>query len=122
MFLAHYILPFIIYHARKVKDKVMLYGLLIGNFTDLDHILLRIKGDIPWFESACPGGLGTQCSFGTYPMHSLGFFMLMVIFAIFTYKGMRQKKKNHRWLFWISTGVALNLVLDYIHLTTGFSI
>ena len=70
MFLFHYILPLIIFYFYR--DKIMLYGLLLGNLVDLDHVYYRIIGKVGWFESACPQ-LGMQCSFGFYPLHNLTF-------------------------------------------------
>lgn len=117
MFLAHYLLPFIVYYFHK--SKVMLWGLLIGNIIDLDHVYSRLIGEVPWFESACPGGLGTQCSFGLYPLHSLNVAVALVVISIILFFIMRKNKKTQIW-FWIAIGALLNLLLDYIHLITGF--
>ena len=123
MFLAHYILPFVIYCFRK--NKTMLYGLLMGNLIDLDHIYMRVIGKVGWFESAC-SSFGDQCSsFGFYPLHSPLVFAMLFFMAIWLY-GNRiysldgtSNKKRRLW-FWIMIGAMLNLILDYIHLITGW--
>ncbi len=116
----HYILPFLIYYFIK-KEKVMLYGLLAGNLIDLDHIYLKIIGKVGWFESACSNGLGSQCSFGIYPLHNLTSAVILIIASIILFK---QKNKNFKlnFVFWLLIGAILNLVLDYIHLVTRFAI
>lgn len=121
MFLMHYILPFIIYWLSKVKNKIMLWGLLLGNVIDLDHIYYRLIGKVGWFESACPEGLGSQCSFGIYPLHNLLTAFILIIVSLISYRFIKNNKKAE-WMFWISIGALLNLVLDYIHLITGFAI
>ena len=95
----------------------MLYGLLLGNLVDLDHVYYRIIGKVGWFESACPQ-LGMQCSFGFYPLHNLVFAIIFLVFSglIFT------KNKKLKLIGWISLGAVLNFLLDYIHLITGFGI
>lgn len=121
MFLAHYILPFIIYWLSRTKDKIMLWGLLLGNAIDLDHIYLRMIGQVEWFESACPSGLGSQCSFGIYPLHNPIVVVILLIISLASFSYIN-KKKESKWIFWISIGALLNLLLDYIHLVTGFGI
>lgn len=117
----HYILPFIIYWLTKTKDKVMLFGLLLGNAIDLDHVYYRLIGKVNWFESACPEGLGSQCSFGTYPLHNLPTAIILIAIILISYLYIK-KKKEAKWFFWISIGALLNLLLDYIHLITGWAI
>jgi len=121
MFLLHYVLPFIIYWTRKTKDKIMLWGLLLGNLIDLDHIYYRIIGKVGWFESACPEGFGSQCSFGLYPLHNPASAAILMVIAISSFVYFKEKKEA-KWIFWISVGALLNLLLDFIHLVTGFGI
>ncbi len=95
----------------------MLYGLILGNLVDLDHLYYRVIGKIGWFESACPQA-GMQCSFGFYPLHNwffVGFFLILfsLIFA---------KNKKLEFIGWISFGAVLNFLLDYLHLLIGFGI
>jgi len=120
MFLAHYILPFIIYLISKTKDKIMLWGLLMGNLIDLDHIYLRVIGKVNWFESACSRGFGSQCSFEIYPLHNPLTALILIGVLIITLPYL--KKRKIKWMFWISAGALLNLLLDYIHLLTGFAV
>tara|TARA_Y100000310_G_scaffold209032_1_gene209660 strand:+ start:351 stop:716 length:366 start_codon:yes stop_codon:yes gene_type:complete len=121
MYLAHYILPFIIYWITQTKDKVMLWGLLLGNLVDLGHIYYRLIGKVGWFESACPQGFGTQCSFGFYPFENWTSLAIFTILAIISFQFMG-RKEIAKWVFWISIGALLNYALDYIHLITGFAI
>lgn len=103
----------------------MLWGLLLGNAIDLDHIYLRMIGQVGWFESACPEGLGSQCSFGIYPLHSpivVGILLFIVGGIHLMGKIDGRKSKETKWIFWISIGALLNLLLDYIHLVIGFGI
>jgi hypothetical protein len=86
MFLFHYIFPGIVFYLTKQRDRIMLWGLLLGNVIDLDHIYARLIGTVPWFGSACTKGLGAQCSFstsnfGVYPLHSpyVAFFLFIII-------------------------------------------
>ena len=120
MYLAHYILPFIIYWISKTKDKVMLWGLLLGNAIDLDHIYYRLIGKVGWFESACVDGLGSQCSFGIYPLHNALTAVILMVTALISFSYI-EKSKKAKWILWISIGALLNLLLDYIHLVIGFA-
>ena len=115
----HYILPFLIYHFKK--DKKMLYGLLLGNAIDLDHVYYRIIGRVGWFESACSSGLGSQCSFGIYPLHNVTTAIILIGVVLISYTYMKKGEKV-QWVFWISLGALVNLLLDYIPLITGFVI
>ena len=83
------------------------------------YVYLRLIGEVPWFESACPGGLGTQCSFGIYTLHNLSVAIALVVISVLLFFVMRKNKKIQIW-FWIAIGALLNLLLDYIHLITGF--
>lgn len=115
MFILHYILPFIIFYFYR--NKIMLWGLLLGNLIDLDHIYYRIIGKVGWFESACPTS-GMQCSFNFYPLHNLTFAIIFVIFSSLIFI----KNKKIKFVGWLSLGALLNLALDYIHLITGIGI
>ena len=95
----------------------MLFGLLLGNLIDLDHIYFRTIGKVGWFESACPH-FGMQCSFGFYPLHNLVFATIFLIFSSLIFF----KNKKIKLIGWISLGALLNLFLDYIHLIIGFGI
>ncbi len=115
MFLFHYILPFIIFYFYR--NKSALYGLLLGNLIDLDHIYYRLIGKVNWLESACQN-LGEQCSIGFYPLHNttLAIILLLISALIFT------KNKKIKFIGWLSLGAFLNFALDYIHMTTGVGI
>ena len=95
----------------------MLSGLLLGNIIDLDHIYLRIVGKVGWFESACPH-VGMQCSFGFYPLHSLTFAICFLLLSGLIF----MKNNKLKFLGWLFLGAFLNLVLDYIHLISGFGV
>jgi hypothetical protein len=95
----------------------MLFGLLLGNLIDLDHIYYRLIGKVGWFKSACPE-IGMQCSFGFYPLHN---WIVLVISLIF-FPLIFSKNKKIKFIGWLSLGVFLNLVLDLIHLFTGIGI
>ena len=71
-----YILPFIIYYFYR--NKKMLWGLLLGNLIDLDHVYYRIIGKVEWFGSACQE-LGMQCSLGFYPLHT---YPALIVFLL----------------------------------------
>jgi hypothetical protein len=95
----------------------MLWGLLLGNLIDLDHVYSRIIGKVGWFESACPQ-LGMQCSFGFYPLHNLTFAIIFLLISGMIFI----KNKKLKFIGWLSLGAFLNLALDYIHLLIGFGI
>jgi hypothetical protein len=95
----------------------MLYGLLLGNLIDLDHIYYRVIGRVPWFESAC-SNLGQQCSIGFYPLHNIYIFIISLILSAF----LASKNKKMRFIGWIFLGAAIHLSLDYIHMIAGFGI
>ena len=96
----------------------MLWGLLLGNLIDLDHIYYRIISKVGWFESACVEGFGSQCSFGFYPLHN----WIVVIIALVLSSLIFIKDKRIKFIGWLCFGAFLNLVLDYIHLLIGFGI
>jgi hypothetical protein len=116
MYTLHYIIPLIIFYFYR--DKIILWGLLLANLIDLDHIYSRIVGDVAWFKSACPGGLGTQCSMGVYPLHSWAILVVGVILIPLIF----MKKKYLKFLGWIGIGIILHLALDYLHYLIGFGI
>ncbi|MFA5857274.1 MAG: hypothetical protein WC867_07965 [Candidatus Pacearchaeota archaeon] len=95
----------------------MLFGLLLGNIIDLDHIYYRIIGKAPWFGSACEE-FGMQCSFNFYPLHNS---TMAVVFLIFTALLLIEDKRI-KFFGWFALGALLNLIIDYIHLKTGFGI
>lgn len=121
----HYLLPLIIFYF--FRDKIMLFGLLLGNAIDLDHMYYRIIGKVEWFESACEKGIGSQCSFGFYPLHNLATFLTLIIIALLLilvnlyYKNNKHKFKI-KLFYWIAIGVIIHLILDFTHLMTGFAI
>ncbi|MCK5150061.1 hypothetical protein KAJ87_04010 [Candidatus Pacearchaeota archaeon] len=95
----------------------MLWGLLLGNLIDLDHIYSRIVGDVGWFESACVE-FGKNCSFGFYPLHNWTFgIMFLVLGGLIFFKDKRLK-----FVGWLCLGAFFNLVLDYIHMIIGFGV
>jgi putative Mn2+ efflux pump MntP len=120
----------------------MLYGLILANLIDLDHIFYRIIGKVGWFESACPH-IGMQCSFGFYPLHTIYVFITAIvlvlasgIFLLSRKLSKHKKNKEHQeskqkknvtrliflWIFWISLGVIIHFSLDYLSLIIGFGI
>lgn len=116
MYLIHYILPFVIYYF--VRNKTMLFGLLLGNIIDLDHIYLRIMGIVPWFGSICAGRHFWNCgSFGVYPLHSVYVMITFLILSVILFFLMKKDKKLKitQWMFWISMGVSIHFILDFIH-------
>ena len=130
MFLLHYIIPLVIFYFYR--DKIMLWGLIVANFIDLDHIFYRLIGKVGWFQSACPH-IGMQCSLGFYPLHTIYVFItaivLALVFGIFIISKQSKRLKHSKqikliatWIFWISLGIVIHFVLDYLHLLTGFGI
>jgi hypothetical protein len=115
MFLLHVILPLLIFYFYR--NKIMVWGLLLGNLVDLDHIYYRLIGKVEWFESACPE-LGMQCSWNIYPLHNVYVLVGCIVFGglVFT------KEKRLKFIGWLSLGIALNIVLDLIHRWSGFGI
>jgi hypothetical protein len=99
------------------RYQIPLLGLLLGNLVDLDHVFYRIIGKVGWFQSACPH-FGMQCSFGFYPLHNWTVTILCLALGFFIFA----KNKKLKFVGWISLGVLLNFLLDYIQLITGFGI
>lgn len=95
----------------------MLWGLLLGNLIDLDHIYYRIIGKVGWFESACKK-FGQQCSLGFYPLHNLILALLFLIFSVLVFSG----NTKVQFLGWLSLGAFLHLFLDYIATLTKINI
>jgi hypothetical protein len=95
----------------------MLWGLLLGNLIDLDHIYFRIIGKVPWFKSAC-SNLGEQCSFGFYPLHSIYVLVVSLVLSLL----ILNKNKKIKFIGWLGLGIVIHLFLDYIHLIIGFGI
>ena len=121
MFLMHYFSPIIVFYF--LRDKIIFFGLILGNLIDLDHVYYRIIGKVEWFESACIDGLGSQCSIGFYPLHNLYVFLIVIILAIlFFLISLYYKNKKIRFLYWLAIGVIIHLILDFTHLLTGFGI
>ncbi len=115
MFLLHFILPLAIFYLYR--NKIMLYGLLLGNLIDLDHVYYRITGKIDWLSSACPS-FGQNCSIGFYPLHNFP-----VIVAFLAISGTTLSKNKYLNLIgWISLGAFLNIALDYLHMLIGVGI
>lgn len=121
MYLAHYIIPIILYLFKK--NKIMLYGLLAGNIIDIDHIYLRVIGEVPWFESACTHGIGTQCSYGYYPLHNTPALLIMAVISVGLLISTIYYEDNKKlsFAFWLVAGAILHLLLDFIHFMTGFA-
>jgi hypothetical protein len=113
MFLLHYLIPLIIFYFYR--NKIVLLGLVFGNLIDLDHVYYRLIGKIGWFESACPQ-LGMQCSFGFYPLHNLTFMLVSLVLSSLVFA----KNKKVKLVGWVFIGALFNLLLDYVHLITGF--
>jgi hypothetical protein len=98
----------------------MLWGLLLANLIDLDHIYERIIGDVGWFESTC-SKLGEQCSWNFYAFHNFYILVIgLILIPLIFIKG--SKYKFIRLIGWIGLGIVIHLFLDYIHLLTGFYI
>ncbi len=120
MYLVHYILPFIIYYFYR--NKIMLWGLLLGNLIDLDHLFLRITGLVPWFQNICSSGVFWKCNgFYGYPLHSIYMIITLIVTSalLFFLKQEETNLKVDKWMFWICIGALLNLSLDFIQLITG---
>jgi len=95
----------------------MLWGLLLGNWMDLDHIYLRLIEKAPWFGSACES-FGQNCSIGVYPLHTwaLAYSGLVIGALVFSCD------KKLKFLGWVGVGMFIHACLDYIHMITGFAI
>jgi membrane-bound metal-dependent hydrolase YbcI (DUF457 family) len=115
MILLHYIIPLAIFQFYRVYG--MLYGLLLGNLIDLDHIYYRIIGKVPWLESACPEKLGC-CSFNFYPLHSMVFLILFTALALLIFS----KNKKLNFAGWLFLGASLNILLDILAAAINFGI
>ena len=113
MFLLHYLLPLAIFYFYR--NKIMLWGLLLGNAIDLDHVYLRLLGEVPWFGSAC-ARVGTNCSIGFYPLHNWSFALSALTTGILVF----HKNKRLKLIGWLGIGVFLNVLLDFIHMISGF--
>jgi len=96
----------------------MLWGLLLANLIDLDHIYARLVGNVSWFGSACPKGFGTQCSFGLYFSHSWA----MLIIGILLISLIFMKKKYLKFIGWLGAGIIIHLLLNYLHYLISFGI
>ena len=100
----------------------MLIGLLLGNLIDIDHILLRITGIVPWFYNICGEDYFWKCNgFLGYPFHSVYMIVALIFVSIILFFLMEEEKelKINRWMFWICIGAILHLFLDLFQLTTG---
>jgi hypothetical protein len=144
MYIAHYLIPFIVifiylYFIKKgkvIKDKklnfdlikinkgkivitvagVIFFGLFLGNLIDFDHVYYRITGMVPWLGTSCGEGVFKCASFNFYPVHNLTFFFVFLLLSFFVFA------KDYRIKFygWIFIGAAIHLVLDFIQFKTGF--
>jgi hypothetical protein len=120
MYFAHYILPFIVYYFYR--SKTILFGLLLGNLIDLDHILIRIIGTVPWLQNICSIDKFWKCNgFLGYPFHSIYMIISLIVVSIVLFFLMDEEKeiKITKWMFWICIGALLNLSLDFVQLLTG---
>jgi hypothetical protein len=122
MYLAHIIIPLIIFYFYR--NKIMLFGLLLGNLVDLDHLLLRIEGFVPWFQSICRTKDFWKCNgFFGYPLHTPYMIVGLIILSAILFALMKKDKdfKVTKWMFWVCIGALLHLSLDFIQLVTGFA-
>ncbi len=120
MYLAHYILPFLLYYF--FRNKIMLLGLLFGNGIDIDHILYRINGMVPWLKSICLSDGFMKCNgFFGYPFHSIYMIISLIVVSILLFYLMEKQKdlKVNKWLFWIAIGALLHLTLDFVQMVTN---
>jgi len=120
MYLAHYLIPLLLFFI--FKDKIMLYGLLLANLIDLDHIFLRIFGSVPLFGSICGFKEFWKCNgFFGYPFHSpyVWIFFIITSFFLAILREKNKDSKEIKLLFFISLGIVLHLFLDFIQLSTG---
>jgi len=117
MFTFHYILPLIVYFFYRNKN--LLFGLILGNIVDLDHVYMRVVGDAPWFSSAC-SGFGHQCSWNFYPLHNHFVLIVTLFLSLFSAYGIYRKDRLIEIFGWTALGISLNLFLDLVHLATGF--
>ena len=115
MFLLHYIIPLLIYVFYK--NKSMVFGLLLANLIDLDHVIFRLIGKVPWFQSACTE-FGKQCSLGFYPFHNIWVILVAIILCFF----LLSKNKYLKFIGWLGMGIILHLFLDVVHYWIGFGI
>lgn len=115
MYLLHYIIPAVLY--KFLKNKEMLFGLILANLIDLDHIYYRIIGRVGWFESAC-SEFGRNCSLGFYPLHNWNIAIILFPLII----GIFQKDKRLQLGGWIYIGFCIHLILDSIHQVIGFGV
>jgi hypothetical protein len=121
MYTLHYIIPILLYFLLN-QNKRVLFGLLIGNLVDLDHIYLRVNGTVPWLSNICEKNHFWNCSsFGEYPLHSTNMLISLVVTSVILFFLMKRDKelKITYWMFWISIGALLNLLLDYVQLLSG---
>jgi hypothetical protein len=112
MFLAHYLLILGIFLV--FKSKIAFWGLLLGNFIDLDHFYPRLFGKIGWAESACTT-LGEACRFGFYPLHNWFFLILFLALSGFVFS----KDKKIKFCGFVALGAFLNILLDIFQMSTG---
>ena len=113
MFLLHYIIPIILFHF--FRNKIMLFGLLLGNLIDIDHIYYRIIGKVPWFGSACPNFWDGCNSLLIYPLHSAYFLIVFIILSSLIFVN----NKKVKFIGWLVLGASLNILFDYIRYLTG---
>ncbi len=95
---------------------------MFGNVVDLDHILLRLKGYVPWMGNICGEKFFWHCNgFLGYPSHTVSVMITLIILSgILFFLMKKQKELNiNKWMFWICNGALLNLILDFIQLSTG---
>lgn len=116
MWLLHYIIPGLVYLVKK--NKTMFWGLIAGNFLDLDKVYYRLIGKVGWTVSICAEGPGSCSSIGLYPWHTLPVFVFLVV-AMGTLFFLRNKNKKGYFLFWMAFGSVLHFLLDYIQKITG---
>jgi len=95
----------------------VLFGLIVGNLIDLDHIYYRVIGKVGGFSSACPK-LGMRCSFNFYPLHNL----IMLVVAVALTGLLFFKNKKLKFVGWIALGVIIHLALYYLQLLIGIGI
>jgi hypothetical protein len=116
MWLLHYIIPGVVYLFKK--NKTMFWGLIAGNFLDLDKIYFRLIGKVGWTESIHSKGFGVYSSIGTYPLHTFPILVFLVL-AMGTLFFLKKRNKKLYFLFWMAFGGVLHFALDYIQKVTG---
>ncbi len=97
-------------------------GLLLGNIIDFDHILLGLNKTVPWLGNIYNTDIFWNCNgFFGYPPHTVYVMISLIVLSVILFVLMKKEKelKINGWMFWICNGALLNLILDFIQLSTG---